>query len=566
MPPKVSSRGRKRAPPVASDASSQLEPPALPQDVNEELSFGDQVQSTPRPPGRPTNNKPISQSASVTKAQPQRRGRPPGTKNQQPSNSNRVGKDDELADESVDTPGTASKGQRTGVLSDSLKDAAEEEAAAENATPKLDQQGRKRKRGRSARAEAVEEPTEQEVEPQEPTQSKKRKRGRPAVEEAEDAQDEPSDARPQRKHKKHPSTTTEQPWANESDPPAKKARGRPRKSDVPAPSDPLSQTKSRGRPRTSNISITEAQPSKPKSKTSRPSIEASISQSAPKKRRVTEDTATNDLPAPPKPSVRYRHIGTKPASIPRSKIEATWTPLPASSIAIATSLIHLAERPVLQRLATNTKRRDHAAFALRTVSHNLARKLARRFPFPPAANSSTRARSAAARDTDPRDEELDYERCLDAVKALERTQTGLLHGNALLRAEVAREEAALEKEHAELDALEANARSEVRRLREDMRKTHPLVPDGRGTPAAGAPVPDETLHVADAPPPGLFQDIDVPGLQGIGARVGSHMESLRANLQPVEHVVPEIARSRAALRDVLAQHLEPGQFQEVLLG
>ncbi|KAM0325308.1 hypothetical protein ACHAQA_007293 [Verticillium albo-atrum] len=458
MPPKAAARARKRAPPpVASDAS-QPEPPALPQDVNEELSFEDQIQSTPKPQRRPPNTKPAAQKAAATGDQPRRRGRPPRPQDEPPSASSQVNKDDELADESVDTPGTSSRGQRTGVLSDTLQEAAEEEAA-EGAAQRQNEQGRKRKRGRPARTEAVEEPTEHDVEPQEPKEIKKRKRGRPSAQAAEEAQDEP-----------------------------------------------------------------------------------------------------------------YRHIGTKPVSIPRSKIETTWSPLSAPSIAIATSLIHLAERPVLQRLATNTKRRDHAAFALRTVSYNLARKLARNFPFPPVAAGSAaaaRARSGpAARDADPRDEELDYERCLDAVKALERTQTGLLHGNALLRAEVAREEAALEKEYAELDALEANARSEVRRLREDMRKTHPLVPDSRSraAAAAGPRNAEETLRVADAPPPGLFQDIDVPGLEGIGVRVGSHMESLRANLQPVEDVVPEIARSRAALRDVLAQHLEPQQFQEVLLG
>ncbi|CRK20291.1 hypothetical protein BN1723_017861, partial [Verticillium longisporum] len=102
---------------------------------------------------------------------------------------------------------------------------------------------------------------------------------------------------------------------------------------------------------------------------------------------------------------------------------------------------------------------------------------------------------------------------------------------------------------------------------EDARKAHPLVPDGRGKPTVIESRPaDRTLHVTDAPPRALFQDIDVPGLEGIGARLGSHMESLRANLQPVENVVPEIARSRAVLRDVLAQHLEPQQFQQVLLG
>ncbi|CRK27735.1 hypothetical protein BN1708_014951, partial [Verticillium longisporum] len=566
QPPKAASRGRKRAALVASDAS-QPEPPALPQDVNEELSFEGQVQSTPRPRGRPSKIKPAAQSAPTPDTQPRRRGRPPRAKNQEPDTSTQTSQDDGSADATV----TASKAHVTVVPSDGPQKTINDE------TPKPDQQVRKRKRGRPSLAEAAAETQpQQEDEPPEPQKTQKRKRGRPPAEEKEQAQGEPSEARTQQP----PPSTTAEASAIETDSPAKKPRGRLRRSDVslpldPPPPEPPSQPKPkpRGRPRTSNISTTEPPQSpkpKNKSKAPRPSTDVPTAEPVPKKRRLTADSVT-DAPAPPKPSTRYRHIGTKPASIPRSKIEATWIPLPAPSIAIVTSLIHLAERPVLQRLATNTKRRDHAAFALRTVSHNLARKLARRFPFPPAASgapSRTRAAGpAAARDADPRDEELDYERCIDAVKALERTQTGLLHGNALLRAEVAREEAALEKEYAELEALETNARSEIRRLREDARKAHPLVPDERGKPAVVEPRPaDRTLHVADAPLRGLFQDLDVPGLEGIGPRLGSHMESLRANLQPVEHVVPEIARSRAVLRDVLAQHLESQQFQQVLLG
>ncbi|CRK05754.1 hypothetical protein BN1708_009725 [Verticillium longisporum] len=571
MPPKAASRGRKRAALVASDAS-QPEPPALPQDVNEELSFEGQVQSTPKPRGRPSRNKPFAQSvptpepqsALIPEPHTRHRGRPTRGKNQETNTGNQTSQDDGPAAATV----TASKANVTAEPSDGSRKTINDE------THKTDQQARKRKRRRPSLAEtAAETQPQQEDEPSEPRRTQKRKRGRQPAEENEQAQGEPSEART----RQPPPSTTADASAIETDPPAKKSRGRPRRSDVSLPFDPpppsQPKPKPRRRPRTSNISTAEPPQSpkpKNKSKAPRPSTDVPTAEPATKKRRVIADSIT-DAPAPPKPSARYRYIGTKPASIPRSKIEATWIPLPAPSIAIITSLLHLAERPVLQRLAANTKRRDHAAFALRTVSHNLARKLARRFPFPPAASgapSRTRAAGpAAARDADPRDEELDYERCIDAVKALERTQTGLLHGNALLRAEVAREEAALEKEYAELEALETNARSEIRRLREDARKAHPLVPDGRGKPTVIESRPaDRTLHVTDAPPRALFQDIDVPGLEGIGARLGSHMESLRANLQPVENVVPEIARSRAVLRDVLAQHLEPQQFQQVLLG
>jgi len=52
----------------------------------------------------------------------------------------------------------------------------------------------------------------------------------------------------------------------------------------------------------------------------------------------------------------------------------------------------------------------------------------------------------------------------------------------------------------------------------------------------------------------------------LSGQIGSHMESMRANLQQLDGVVPAITKSRAALQDVLQKHVGAEQYQQLLLG
>ncbi len=52
----------------------------------------------------------------------------------------------------------------------------------------------------------------------------------------------------------------------------------------------------------------------------------------------------------------------------------------------------------------------------------------------------------------------------------------------------------------------------------------------------------------------------------MATQLGSHMESLKGNLQQVDGVVAAITQSRAALQHVLEQRLEPRQYEGILLG
>lgn len=139
-------------------------------------------------------------------------------------------------------------------------------------------------------------------------------------------------------------------------------------------------------------------------------------------------------------------------------------------------MLRLAERPVLQRLASNEERRDQASSALRLVTNRLNKKLSRGLPFPPAS-APPRAGRKNQNDDAGRAEELDFERVVDSVRSLERQLDPLLHAVRLLETEKEREERALEEDYKTLSTLEANAKSEARNFKDNLRKTHVLVPE-----------------------------------------------------------------------------------------
>jgi CENP-Q, a CENPA-CAD centromere complex subunit len=62
------------------------------------------------------------------------------------------------------------------------------------------------------------------------------------------------------------------------------------------------------------------------------------------------------------------------------------------------------------------------------------------------------------------------------------------------------------------------------------------------------------------------QDLQADELVALSQQVGSHMESMKGNLQQIEGVLPAIAKSRAALQEVLHKHLDAQQYEQVLLG
>jgi hypothetical protein len=55
-------------------------------------------------------------------------------------------------------------------------------------------------------------------------------------------------------------------------------------------------------------------------------------------------------------------------------------------------------------------------------------------------------------------------------------------------------------------------------------------------------------------------------MKDVALQLGGHVDRIRANLQQAEGIVPEIAKSRAALQTVLMKHLDREQYEKVILG
>ncbi|KAI1497430.1 CENP-Q, a CENPA-CAD centromere complex subunit-domain-containing protein [Biscogniauxia marginata] len=271
-------------------------------------------------------------------------------------------------------------------------------------------------------------------------------------------------------------------------------------------------------------------------------------------------SASPDSDSSPPP---YRHLTTRTRRVPRHTIDAKWTPLDASSVSSVTNLLHSASRPVLIRL-NNLQRHKYATAALNTVSNRLHSKLTRGLPFPPATTSTRR------------EDELEFERTVSGIQALESQLDPLLHSVELLKREKARAEKELEREYRILNQLGTNARAEKREKRERLRKMHVLVPEkpyesnAAGDALGLTPVDRSAGRVfaelgGQDQNQGRNREVETE-LHGLVGQIGNHMESMRGNLQQIDGIVPAIAKSRAFLSAALQQHLDREVLEGVVLG
>lgn len=262
----------------------------------------------------------------------------------------------------------------------------------------------------------------------------------------------------------------------------------------------------------------------------------------------------------------FRYLKESTKSISRSVISEKWSALDGPSISAVGTFLADAQRPVLLRLQNTSRRREHAAAALSGVSRRLHTKLVRGLPFPaPTAGPTRRAATGSHED------EFDFERAMNAVQALENTLNPLLHSVSLLEREIKKEEDALGRDYDSLHKLEANARSEAKGWREKAKREHVLASGIRrkGEDGDDDDEGDRLELVArpeDAATGGLFKDLDDEELVTLSKQIGSHMESMQGNLQQIDGVVPAISRSKAALQQLIQEHLDEEQYDKVLLG
>ncbi|KAL6804623.1 CENP-Q, a CENPA-CAD centromere complex subunit domain-containing protein [Trichoderma sp. SZMC 28013] len=433
-----------------------------------------------------------------------------------------------------------------------------EEDQLQNETPNQKQLPAQRRRGRPSLQARRED--DEEVPKRGPTKGKQeakpRKRGRPSLRDISapnKIQSKPSDNVKAKTAIDSPSNTT-----------SGRRRGRPA-----------------GRTRVSTGATTEDSPA-PKARRA-PAIDSEPAGDAPvskkKQRRPPQDADVEDEDddVAPSPSKPYPHVSPHINRVRQSTIESKWSPLPESTVAAANSMLVLAHRPVLQRLSGSEQRQNHTSAALRLVSHRITRKIARGIPFPPASMPSAKvprgrqagATPGAAGVTDGRATELDFESVLDAKMALERQLDPALHAVELLTREKEKLERELERDYETLRNLESSAKAQGREYRGLLKKAHVLAPTPETVHSQRKQKAEQEIsftHSGVSLSGGLFSDLQDPELKSLALQLSDHMESIRTNLQQADGIVPQLARSRAALQDVLFRQLNQEQYERVVLG
>ena len=294
--------------------------------------------------------------------------------------------------------------------------------------------------------------------------------------------------------------------------PRPKKRGRPRKSDTEgrAPkrrstgeasrraSNPTGQPKRRGRPPGSKNKTKTAKtigkkglpqalsgPHAPRHRESlapRPSANRRPSESD------NEWEDEEDIELPPSPAKPYTHIAPYVRRVRQATIEAKWSPLGAPSLKALTSILQLAHRPILQRLSNTQQRQTHTAAALRLVTNQITKKIARGLPFPPSSMLPARGKGSGSRGRPRnlpdggREAELNFESVLDSKQELERQLDPALDAVELLRAEKERMEQELEMDYEALRNLQEGARAQAREQRELLKRVHDFAREEKNAP------------------------------------------------------------------------------------
>ncbi|CAK7242737.1 MAG: hypothetical protein STHCBS139747_004236 [Sporothrix thermara] len=280
-----------------------------------------------------------------------------------------------------------------------------------------------------------------------------------------------------------------------------------------------------------------------------------------------------------------------------STMAKKWAPLERDAIAAVHALLEECARPVISHVraagggggVANERRQEQTRQAISSVTRRLRSKLVKGIPFPPGTVvvSSRRGR-LGTKGPDDRissgiEADFNYERVMEGAQALEQQLTPLQHAIGLLERERKREEAALEADYAALRELETNAQVDLRTWRERARKAHVLAPVVDGDRVNSNDLRNRQLLqvelVARKPAMnkgyekdengqqsgGLFENLS-KDLSTAAAQLSSHMDSMKANLQQIDGVVPAIIKSKSALQHVLHEHLDPLQYERIMLG
>lgn len=157
----------------------------------------------------------------------------------------------------------------------------------------------------------------------------------------------------------------------------------------------------------------------------------------------------------------YQHLAAVTRRVSRATIEHKWDGLPSACVDQISQLLQDAQKPVIARLRDEWQQ-SQASTALQWISRRLVGKISKGLPFPPSIRSR-------------QEDDFDFENILDHNRSLESQLTPTLNANKLLEAELAKEKALLDVESQYLEELEANARKESSKRKQDALKLHSLL-------------------------------------------------------------------------------------------
>ncbi|GAT26626.1 kinetochore protein Fta7 [Aspergillus luchuensis] len=190
----------------------------------------------------------------------------------------------------------------------------------------------------------------------------------------------------------------------------------------------------------------------------------------------------------------YAYLKPQVRQVSETTIKSKWSTLPEPVQDRVRDMFRALERPVIVR-QQNEGKRIEAQAAVQAVVKNLGKRLPR-MPFPPVTKDSV----------------FEYEAALKEHCSLEATLATVTDSIDLLKAEVEKEEAMLEREKKQLQEMERNAkRAEAERKRQSKN---------------------------------LEND---PEVSNILKQLTGHLKSMQNNTAPVAGLKDAIGRSHAAL-------------------
>lgn len=245
-----------------------------------------------------------------------------------------------------------------------------------------------------------------------------------------------------------------------------------------------------------------------------------------RKRNAVED-AEEIEPTARRASKRFQYLKPRTKRISQNVITSKWAPLPITAQNQVCELFKTAKRPVILSRRDERQRKE-----AETVLENMARRLEKqlpRMPFPPKS----------------KDTHFDLDKLVERNRILESQVTPAVHSIELLKAEIHREEASLERDREGLRRLKKNARAEQREAAKQAKKIHALLED------TGADEADDTaelinLRTLPRRDSALEDDLNME-LQPLLEQFKSHLDSIRANTDQLRGVDHAISRVEMAL-------------------